>query len=169
MNLKYKIGYRAIKTTFAVFICLLINFFFNKSTAFYAVIAAILCVQPTINASKHVGVHRIIGTILGSIFSFVTLELDRVLPYYNHFLYLLIVPLFVLILIYLCNIFLIKDSIAVATITFVVIAFINNGEISHTLLYVIDRTLQTILGVIVGIVVNQYVFVSKTASQDEPK
>ena len=64
----------------AVFFCLLLGFITQRPTALYAVIAAILCIQPTYDKSKQIGLHRILGTIMGSVFSFIALELAAVIP-----------------------------------------------------------------------------------------
>lgn len=157
MNLHYKPGNRAVKTSISIFFAMLITHILNCSMPFYTVIEAILSIQPTMKGSKHVGIHRIIGTLIGSVFSFIPLQFSIRLPYYNNFLYIIIVPIIVFLLIYICNLLNIKDAITACIITFVVITFIHNTEITDTLSYVIERSYETVLGVIIGITVNKYI------------
>ena len=158
MNSSFKIGHRTLKTVAAVFLCLLVNFLFGKKEPFYAVIAAILCIQPSIHKSMDIGIYRIVGTVLGSILCFFVLWAGKSIPYYSEFMYLLVIPVTILAFIYLLNILHLKDSVPVATITFIVMIFTLKPEINGTLAHAIERTLDTIVGAVIGVLVNRYMF-----------
>ncbi|MGL6202194.1 MAG: FUSC family protein [Lachnospiraceae bacterium] len=158
MNSSFKIGHRTLKTVAAVFLCLLVNFLFGKKEPFYAVIAAILCIQPSIHKSMDIGIYRIVGTVLGSILCFFVLWAGKIIPYYSEFMYLLVIPVTILVFIYLLNILHLKDSVPVATITFIVMIFTLKPEINGTLAHAIERTLDTIVGAVIGVLVNRYMF-----------
>ncbi|WP_066646145.1 FUSC family protein [Christensenella timonensis] len=157
MDLSYRLGYRAVKTAIAVFACLLLGYLLNRTAAF-AVIAAILCIQPTYDKSKHTGLHRILGTIIGSLFSFIPLELAAVLPHYADYLFLFILPALILVLIFLCNILGIKDSVGPSCVIFTAIVLLHSGTTLDTLPYVLTRTAETVVGVLIALPINRFLF-----------
>ncbi len=157
MDFSYRLGYRAIKTAIAVFVCLLFGYLLNRTAAF-AVIAAILCIQPTYDKSKHTGLHRILGTIIGSLFSFIPLELATIIPQYAEYWFLLILPLLILALIFLCNILGIKDSVGPSCIIFMAIVLLHAGNTLDTLPYVLTRTAETVAGVLIALPINRFLF-----------
>lgn len=157
MDLSYRLGYRAIKTAISVFVCLLLGYLLNRTAAF-AVIAAILCIQPTYDKSKHTGLHRILGTILGSLFSFVPLELATIIPQSAEYLFLLILPGMILLLIFVCNILGIKDSVGPSCVIFMAIVLLHAGTTLDTLPYVLTRTAETVAGVLVALPINRFLF-----------
>lgn len=61
-----KIGMRNIKTALSVFICLCFEAI-NQDKALFACMAAVMCVQNTIEDSMKIGISRIIGTIIGGL------------------------------------------------------------------------------------------------------
>lgn len=169
MDFSYRIGYRAIKTVIAVFACLVLSYFLNRPTALYAVVAAILCIQPTYDKSKHTGLHRILGTVVGSLFSFVALELASIIPNYNDFWFLFIFPLLILALIFLCNILGIKDSVAPSCVIFSVIVFFHSGSSLDNLPYVLSRTAETVAGVLIALPINRFLFNPKNPPLPNPE
>lgn len=158
MDLSYRLGYRAIKTAIAVFLCLLLGFVLQRQTALYAIIAAILCIQPTYDKSKKIGLHRIIATLVGAVFSFIALELATVIPNYDTFWFLFVFPLLLLALIFVCNVLNIKDSIGPGCIIFAVIVFLHAGSTVDALPYVLERMVETIVGVLIALPVNRFLF-----------
>ena len=59
-----KVGGRTIKTVVAVFLCLLTGTIRKSDTAFYAAIAAVLCVQRTSKDSFREAFNREMATVL---------------------------------------------------------------------------------------------------------
>ncbi len=64
---------RNIKTTISIFICILIISNILKMQCFYAVIAAVSCLQPSVKNVYKVGIDRSIGTIFGGVIGLVFL------------------------------------------------------------------------------------------------
>ncbi len=60
-----KVGGRTIKTVVAVFLCLLTGTIRKSDTAFYAAIAAVLCVQRTSKDSFREAFNREMATVIG--------------------------------------------------------------------------------------------------------
>ncbi|AOY75356.1 hypothetical protein BJL90_05245 [Clostridium formicaceticum] len=62
-----KIGLRTIKTGIAVTVSLVISNMLRIESPFFAAIAAIIAMQPTVSDSWKTGVNRILGTVIGAI------------------------------------------------------------------------------------------------------
>ena len=72
-----KVGGRTIKTVVAVFLCLLTGTIRKSDTAFYAAIAAVLCVQSTSKDSIHEAFNREMATVIGGMWGMLVLLLER--------------------------------------------------------------------------------------------
>ncbi len=157
MNLSYKIGFRTIKTTLVVFLCILVTFIFKRENAFYSSIAAVVCMQPTYEKTFKLGINRLIGTVIGGIFGYALLELSSFIPYYNDISHVLVVPLCLLLLIYFCNIIDKKAAVAICCIVFLSIVANSNRDITNALGYVIDRVIDTSIGIVLAMLINRFV------------
>lgn len=142
------IGSRNIKTALCVLICLI----FWPSSIF-AAIAAVICVQSTVENSLEIGINRLIGTFLGGIFSLILLyfingfHLQKFLP--------LIVASGVSLIIYICNLIKKPSSSSISSITLIAILITQSSN--DPLMYSIHRTIETAFGVIVAILINKYI------------
>lgn len=142
---------RTIKTALAVSICVLISSLFNVTTAFYACIGAIISMESTVVYSYRAGVNRILGTVLGAfiglIFSYIRPG-DAILS-----------GIGIVIVITLCNLFKWKKSIAIASTVFCII--MTNLQGRNPLAYSVYRTLDTLLGIVIAVIVNFTIFPPK--------
>lgn len=142
------IGSRNIKTALSVLVCLI---FWPNSL--FAAIAAVICVQDTVENSLHIGINRLIGTlmggILGVIFLYVTneLHLQKALP--------LIVAIGVSLIIYICNVIKKPSACSISSIT--LMSIILSQSYNNPLMYSLQRTIETAFGVIVAILINKYI------------
>lgn len=147
LNLK-PLGLRNIKTAISVFICLLLI----KKTPIYAVVAAIICMQSTVENSVKIGKTRLIGTFVGGVLGIALLTLTRTYNLNNY------VPLItacgVCIAIYISNIINIPAASAITSI--VVVSIILAPSSTNPVSYAITRTIETAIGIIVAILVNKY-------------
>ena len=168
MNLRYKVGGRAAKTCLAVFLCLLIAFFFRRN-AFYSSIAAVVCMQPTTEKTIKMGLHRFIGTLLGGAAGFVVLECSFHIPYYQQGVYLLVIPVCLLGIIYLCNLIGRKDAVAICCIVFLsIVVNFSRGPLS-TLQYATARVVDTTIGILVAMGINHFIFPRRDRGEQQPK
>ena len=167
MDPHYKIGMRTIKTTISVFLCLLIGFIFQRD-AFYSSIAAVMCLQPTIDKTLEAGLNRTIGTVIGGAAGFIVLEMAARMSHYYEWSYLLIVPLFILFLIFICNAFRINGAISMCTIVFIGIAIDFGVDIGGAFFYVINRIIDTTIGIVIAMVINRFIAPAKKKS-DRPE
>ena len=72
-----KVGGRTIKTVVAVFLCLMTGIIRKSDTAFYAAIAAMLCIQRTAEDSLHEALNREGATVIGGIWGMLVLLIER--------------------------------------------------------------------------------------------
>lgn len=155
------IGSRNIKTALSVLVCLV---FWPNSL--FAAIAAVICVQDTVENSLNIGINRLIGTLLGGIlgviFLYITngLHLQNVLP--------LVVSIGVSLIIYICN--LIKKPSACSISSITLMSILVSQSYNDPLVYSIQRTIETAFGVIVAILINKYIHPPKEKNTiDETK
>lgn len=155
------IGSRNIKTALSVLVCLV---FWPNSL--FAAIAAVICVQDTVENSLNIGINRLVGTLLGGIlgviFLYITngLHLQNVLP--------LVVSIGVSLIIYICN--LIKKPSACSISSITLMSILVSQSYNDPLVYSIQRTVETAFGVIVAILINKYIHPPKEKNTiDETK
>ncbi len=167
IDLKYRPGLRAIKTAVAIFCCMMIGNIFWFSNPFYSIIPTILCIQPTYMQSKSMGLHRLAGTAIASIFSMITLHIIYALPISSGWGRTWVVPIMTLLIIALCNYLRLKSAVITACITFTVIIFTDSLQDYSTIEHVMYRSIDTFIGVGVGLMVNKYFFRKKSLEQLE--
>lgn len=157
MNTGYKLGLRAIKTAISVFLCLLIAYIFNRNDTLFASIAAIICLQPTYNKTFSSGLQRLVGTLIGGIVGYLILLTIYRMPF-KELTTLLIAPVAILIVIYICNFISQPASVSISCIVVLSVVMWPNRNISDTLMYVINRVLDTSMGIIIAMLVNRFTF-----------
>ena len=142
-----KIGMRNIKTSIAVFICIISLRFFNISFPFYACIAAIITMEKTIYNSFKTGKNRVIGTTIGALIGMV---FSLILPGNA-----ILIAIGISLTIYLCHILGYKKSISIACVVFIAISVNLKGGSPIT--YSINRLLETLFGIMVAVLVNYFI------------
>lgn len=149
-----KIGMRNIKTSTSVFLCLLFFEFLNRDNAIQACIAAIICMQNTIDDSFKKGLERVIGTIIGGITGAVVLFFIETYGK-DEQLFLFIIPLGIMILIEICVALKLKQSVIICCVVYLSILITKHHEGGY-ILYTFNRVVDTTLGIIITISVNKY-------------
>ena len=161
MNQHYRLGLRALKSAISVSLCLFIAIIFNRQLPLLASIAAIICIQPTDDETYKVGLHRLVGTSVGGAIGLIVLLLMKFLPYrqYLQYINLILAPVCILAVIYICNVINHKSSVVIGCIVVLsVLVEWSDSAYGNTFMYVINRVLDTSIGVIVAIVVNKFFF-----------
>ena len=139
-----KIGMRNIKTGIAVFLATLAGYLGIVETPVYTVSVCIFSIKNTIKNSLEDSFSRIIGTLLGGLIGYLC----------SRFFVTNIISatLGVIFIIHICNEFKIYDSSAIASVTFISICLgVGNNQ---PLTYSIMRTIDTLVGVIIALIVN---------------
>lgn len=148
------IGMRVIKTVIAAYICFLISFI-RKTSPFYSVVAAILCMQNDHDNSLKVGKNRMIGSIIGGIYGFIGIVLiDLINIELFNYLHYLILSIFLIPIIY-TNVYLKSSSSTyISCVVFLSITVSHGGD-SYPMYFAINRVIDTMVGIVVSLVINR--------------
>ncbi|NLJ58083.1 MAG: hypothetical protein GX339_04460 [Tissierellia bacterium] len=151
-----KIGMRNIKTSLAVFICLLLFDFINRENSIFACIAAVICMQNTIVDSLDRGIARIIGTIIGGMVGILVLFLVNTITAYEILIF--IIPLGIMLLIQICVMINMKQSVVICCVVYLSIMITKSHEGGYVW-YTINRVVDTSIGILIALIVNKYIFI----------
>lgn len=156
------IGMRTVKTAVAVVICFFLFLPFWTETAvgeggllenigpFYACIAAVICMQSSVEQSVRQGISRVIGTCIGGGVGLCVLLLDDLVeqPVFTG----VIMGVGIMLTLWLCN--LIKRPLACSIGCVVVCVVMLNHSGPDRYLYTLLRVVETFVGIGVAILVN---------------
>lgn len=145
-------GLRNLKTALAVLVILVLAKLLEYPAPMYAGIAAITTMQDSIPNSISYGKMRIMATMIGGLMSIVILYATRHIPVES--ISIILIPLGIVLTILLCNIIHFKEASGLATVVFVIIMMQYTGE-PYT--YAIIRTIETIVGIVIAVVINRWV------------
>lgn len=149
-----KPGLRIFKTAIAVFLSLVIcHLRSEEAMPFYGAIAAIICMKVDLNETIDVGKNRIIGTFLGGFTGLIYLVTFRKMGL-SDFLNYFLISVVVFILIWIMANLNMPNAISIMCIVFISIT-INHGEApDYPVAFALNRTIDTLVGVIIAIIVN---------------
>lgn len=147
-----KVGMRNIKTAIAVTLCIIFFGIFNQD-AFFAGIAAVVCIQSTIQNSFKAGLMRFSGTVIGGIIGFITMEL---LIFSPEFLDVIWIFSSIIITIYLCVLLKKNEACQIACIVLLSL-ILNHSDSNKALFYAIERVIDTSIGIGIAVLVNKFV------------
>lgn len=139
-------GMRTIKTALIVAICLLVSKLLNLKYPYYGAIAAIICTQSTLHGSFEMSKNRIIGTLIGSFVGVIFVYAFSYNP--------LTSGVGVLILVYFLNIINLEGALRVSCIVYLATFIPGHGP---SIQYGVDRTIATIIGILIALAVNTFV------------
>ena len=156
------IGQRILKTTLAVFLCLLIyalRGFEGQDMPTEAAITAIICMQPYVQEAKTYALNRAVGTLIGAVWGLLLLLLLTVCPALgqNRVLLYALMAAGVLAALYSTVLVRMPTAASLAAIVFlcIVIAF---PEIDEPLRRAGTRMLDVFIGTAVAVAVNVFRF-----------
>ena len=154
------LGQRIIKTTVAVFLCLLFYYlrgYRGEEMPTEAVITAILCMQPYIRDTRDFAVNRLAGTLIGAFWGLMFLLLLLLFPSMASNMTLLYVrmALGVLVSLYTAVALRMPDASSLAAIVYICVV-ISFPEIVDPLRQAFDRILGVLLGTVIAIGVNHF-------------
>lgn len=159
-----KVGMRMVKTAIAVMICFFVflPFWANPSPGgsgllenagpFYACIAAVICMQSSVEQSVRQGVSRIIGTCIGGLVGLGVLLLDDLME--QPVVTGLLMGLGIVLTLWLCNLIQRPAACAIGCVVVCVVMLNHSGPDRY--LYTLFRIVETIVGILVAIGVNHF-------------
>ena len=153
-----KIGMRNLKTAVAVVVCYFLFYPLRWAGIgmegtlgpFYACIAAVICMQSSIEQSVRQGVSRVIGTLLGGVMGLLVLMLDDWLE--QPVVTGLLLGAGVIVTIWLCNALRRPAACAIGCVVLCVVIINHSGADRYW--YTILRVGETLVGVAVAVAVN---------------
>lgn len=153
------LGQRIVKTTVAVFVCLIIYYlrgYSGSSMPTESAITAIICMQPYVKGSRDYALNRFAGTFIGTLWGLLFLTL-LLIPGLTHRMVLVygLMSLGVLCALYSAVLLGKADSSVQAAIVFLCIV-ITFPEIETPFLYIGRRILDVFIGTLVAIGVNVF-------------
>ena len=162
-----RVGWRMIKTALAVFICMIIGHLRGTETIIFSLIAAIMCIQPTRDQSLKFAINRVTGTLIGGTLGAICMYLARltgildIRPIYYLALSIMLIPLMLITL-------LIRKPSATSfsCVVFLIVTVTRIGDAS-TIEYALNRMLETLIGVAIGLLVNWSIPKSKKEKELE--
>ena len=158
MGQKHKlppIGLRIVKSAVAVFLCLTIGQLRGEeSTLFYMVLAALWCIQSDMASSWSMGLQRVIGTLIGAVYGLAILLIELYIwPIHEQFLGYLVDSLMIIPVIYTTVLINRPKAAFYSCVVFLSITVTHITDASP-FLFVWNRTLDTVLGLAIGLAVN---------------
>ena len=150
-------GQRIIRSVIAVWVCMLIYALRGlRGEPFYSIIAAVQCIQPYSSNMLTEGRDRIIGTLIGAFWGAFILFMD-LLPmggtWQTYAMQFILLGVFTGLVIYSTVLFKIPQFALFSAVVFLGIAMFHMEDV-NPYIHVINRSLDTIIGVGVAIVVN---------------
>lgn len=144
----YRLGMRNLKTAIAVLLSLLIGKYVTRDDSFFIVVAAMLSMESSVVNSLEVGKNRVLGTVLGAL-------LGMAFASWKPGSFAL-TSLGIVLLIYFLNLMKWNKSIIIASFVFLGIMMDGSGD--SVFLYSLNRTVDTLIGLGVGLAVNYLIF-----------
>lgn len=151
-------GQRILRSVAAVWLCFAVYFLRGRSgIPFFSAIAVLQCIQPYTKDIQRVARQKIVGTLFGSLWGLAVLLLASLLtgggipddwPYY------LLVGLFAGVVLYSTVVFNLRDVSYFSTVVFLTVT-INHVADESPWLYCFHRTLDTMIGIGIGELVNR--------------
>lgn len=149
------IGLRIIKSSLAVFICLVLDIFRGQTgVPFYSAIAAVLCIQPLQEEGLKAGWSRICGTFIGAFWGTIILFINlRFIPEPQVVLRYALMSLGVIPVIYTAVLLKKHGSVFISCIVLLSINVNHIGD-ENPYLFIFNRVLDTLLGVGIALLIN---------------
>ena len=147
-----KVGLRTFKSGLAVFLCLLLI----PNEPFFSCLTAVICLGDTVTNSVRTGINRGVGTIIGAfsgllfLFRFVENHISN--TYISKLIIYMLIGLGIIIMISLCNKIKRPGAINITCIAFLGVTTAH--AYSDPIYYALNRSFETILGIIISILVN---------------
>ncbi|MDE6433045.1 MAG: FUSC family protein [Lachnospiraceae bacterium] len=151
-----KVGGRTLKTVVAVFLCLLTGIVRKSDTAFYAAIAAVLCVQRTSEDSFREALNREVATVIGGICGMLVLVFERniyCVPY--EVLRCLLLSVLLIPIINFSVLIKQEKGTFLMCVVFLCIT-VTHGSDGNPLAFGIARIIDTTVGIAIALVINQF-------------
>ncbi|WP_294577987.1 HAD hydrolase family protein [uncultured Thomasclavelia sp.] len=149
-------GLRIIKSSVAVILCFVIYVIRGETgTPFYSAIAALWCMRPFVANSYQMARQRILGTFIGAIYGLLVVAMKIYLGLFNEVTYYFISAVLIIAVLYTTILINKKEASYFSCVVFLSIT-INHITDVNPLIFVFNRVLDTIIGIVVAVLVNRF-------------
>ncbi len=155
-NLKFPhIGHRILKSAAGVFLCFIVYLLRNRNgIPLYTMLAVLWCVQPYTDKTLTMAYQRTAGTLIGAFFGLITILLEiYVIPVYDTWTGFAIISAMIIPVIYTTVVINKKNASYFSCVVFLSITVSHLSD-ENPFLFVFNRTLDTFIGIIIGVAVN---------------
>jgi hydroxymethylpyrimidine pyrophosphatase-like HAD family hydrolase len=153
------IGMRIIKSAVAIAVCYLVSFLRgNSGIVFYSQLAALWCMQPYVAVTKKNAFQRTIGTVIGAIYGLIFILMQRRINLPDEtaqYVYAGIISLMIAVILYTTILIKKKQASYFSCVVFLSIV-VNHVTDSNPYLFVWNRFLDTMIGIVIGVGVNSF-------------
>lgn len=153
------IGLRIIKSAVSIAICYLVSFIRgNDGIVFYSQLAALWCMQVYISNSRKNAVQRLIGTGIGAVYGLVFLLLEEKMNLSagkDEVVNAFVISGMIIVVLYTTVLIRKKQASYFSCVVFLSIV-VNHAADSNPYLFVWNRFLDTVIGIVIGIGVNSF-------------
>ena len=151
-------GQRIVRTVGAVMLCMIVyELRRRRGMPIFALIAAVMCIQPYTKSMKAIARRRVIGTVIGAGWGVLTLLLEQFLrriPDPDDMIHYLIAALGCGIVIYFTVWLNLAEMAQFAGIVYLIVVITQTGS-GNVFLYAYHRIIDTLIGLAVGELVNR--------------
>ena len=150
------IGQRIVKTTIAVFLCLVFYYlrgYRGEAMSAEAAITAIICMQPYVHDTREYSFNRIAGTLIGAFWGFLFLLIIPFFPSVTGIPLYALMGIGVLISLYSAVVMRKPDASSLAAIVFVCVVIVY-PDVEHPLDQAFHRVLDVLVGTLIAILIN---------------
>ena len=151
-------GQRIVRTVAAVMLCMIVyELRGRRGMPIFALIAAVMCIQPYTKSMKAIARRRVIGTLIGAGWGVCTLLLEqfiRQVPDPDDMIHYLIAALGCGIVIYFTVWLNLAEMAQFAGIVYLIVVITQTGS-GNVFLYAYHRIVDTMIGLVIGELVNR--------------
>lgn len=150
-----RVGMRIIKSAIGVFLCFVIYLMRGRQgTPFYSALAVLWCVQPQVTDSVKNALQRTIGTGIGALFGLLVIQLEIYgITLGDGVLHYLMISGSIIPIIYVTVLLKQKNASYFACVVYLSIVVNHIGD-TNPFLFVADRSVDTMIGILVGLAIN---------------
>ena len=152
------IGQRILKTTVAVFLCLVFYYYRGyrgETMSAEAAITAIICMQPYVHDTREYAINRISGTLIGAFWGFLFLLIVPLFPSVSGISLYALMGLGILISLYSAVAVRKPDTSSLAAIVFICVVIVY-PDVEYPLDQAFHRVLDVLVGTGTAIIVNVF-------------
>lgn len=153
------IGLRIIKSAAAIAVCYLVSFLRgNSGIVFYSQLAALWCIQMYISNSRQNAIQRFIGTVIGAAYGLIFLLIEEKFNLSAgkiEAVNALVISGMIIVVLYTTVLIKKKQASYFSCVVFLSIV-VNHVADSNPYLFVWNRFLDTVIGIMIGIGVNSF-------------